>query len=398
MKKTLFSILFSTFITIFTNQSIAQSDANLTGLFRLNASGYSVVPDHHLPDTLSFLVIVTNDSASTLTNVQMKYSMLKDGVIVQEDSTSIDSISGESSSIFGIGSGYIITEKGNYNVRYEITHDSAEATPLNNVAFPDSLVVGDSILSRYIGDVIATGVGFPNGSKGELGSTFFIPNPDTLTSVRLGIENRNGQMTNQDISVNIRSYNNGRPGAIIASSDTITYTAAGAAFVDFYFRNKGNFVELPADSFVVTAVQFDRDISLGTTTSVFFGGVNWGFNNGIWRSIDNQFRVAFMMELNFGIPNVIPVGLNENSSIISNLSIYPNPSNGVFTVSAINENSNNQINVQVLDMQGKLLKESTLTGSKFLQESFNLEGYEKGIYLIKLNQREKIITERIVIR
>jgi len=397
MKKKIFISLLFILICLSSNQTVAQSDARITGFIRLSATGYSHMPAHYLPDTLSFIAIVANDSASTLTNVQMKYSLLKSGIVIQEDSVTVDSIAAGVSRFIGIGSAYTLSEKGSYNVIYQITHDSVDVTPFNNLASPDSIIVGDSILSRSIGSTIAQGLGLPTGTAGEIGTTYFIPKADTLTSITLGISNANGQMTNEELSVNVRSYNNGVPGAIIASSDTITYTETGAAFVRFKFKNHGNYVDLPADSFVVTAVQTNQNISLGTTAAVSFSRVNWAFFNGSWTLLDAQFPGAFMIQLNFGVP-IGAVGIDESESVFSTISIFPNPSNGKFTLSIINEKQIDEINVQVLDIKARVIMERVLTANKFIAEPLDLNHFGKGIYFVKFTKGNAVTVKKVIVQ
>ena len=79
--------------------------------------------------------------------------------------------------------------------------------------------------------------------------------------------------------------------------------------------------------------------------------------------------------------------LSENK--ISNLSVFPNPTNNIINIAL--ENYNGEINLEFYDLSGKLLKS---TNSKTL----DIEEYSSGIYLLKVSydnkfQKVKIIKE-----
>jgi hypothetical protein len=66
------------------------------------------------------------------------------------------------------------------------------------------------------------------------------------------------------------------------------------------------------------------------------------------------------------------VGLNSQATL-SNVKVYPNPTNGKFTIDAENFEG-----VEVYDVSGRLILESKL-------KTIDLEGQSKGLYLLKIN-------------
>lgn len=79
---------------------------------------------------------------------------------------------------------------------------------------------------------------------------------------------------------------------------------------------------------------------------------------------------------------------NQNKDSIL---IYPNPSQGRFTVEGLQGNTT----IRILDTKGKLV--SKFTSSNFKQE-MNLENIQKGMYLIQINQANKrTITKKLII-
>lgn len=82
-------------------------------------------------------------------------------------------------------------------------------------------------------------------------------------------------------------------------------------------------------------------------------------------------------------------GVNENS--LAGVSIYPNPSEGIITVTNDNASSNN---IMVYDMFGKLL----FTKEVNSDTTIDLSSKESGIYLVKVSNESGSMVERVVIK
>ncbi|MGB1041438.1 MAG: T9SS type A sorting domain-containing protein, partial [Flavobacteriales bacterium] len=76
------------------------------------------------------------------------------------------------------------------------------------------------------------------------------------------------------------------------------------------------------------------------------------------------------------------------------LSVYPNPSNGNFTLSIEDYNHSN-FNLNVIDITGKLVHYQQINSPL---TSINLENLNKGIYFVQLNDGINQTTKRIVIQ
>ncbi|MGB3948136.1 MAG: GEVED domain-containing protein [Bacteroidia bacterium] len=91
------------------------------------------------------------------------------------------------------------------------------------------------------------------------------------------------------------------------------------------------------------------------------------------------------------------VGIEENEAF-NNVSIYPNPSTGLFNIVANNVKAET-ITVQVLDLQGKVVYSATdKSTATTYNKSINLEGLSKGFYYIKLNSGNGSKVQKIVIQ
>jgi len=90
------------------------------------------------------------------------------------------------------------------------------------------------------------------------------------------------------------------------------------------------------------------------------------------------------------------ISLVENA-LLNNVDIYPNPSNGKFTI-AVTDLPLGTLNVEVVDARGRVL----LTTSKVLTNGngnveINIQDVEAGIYFVNLTSGDNHVTERIVI-
>jgi hypothetical protein len=88
--------------------------------------------------------------------------------------------------------------------------------------------------------------------------------------------------------------------------------------------------------------------------------------------------------------NVSTVGVNE-TNLSKGFNIYPNPTKGLFTVS-LDELDNNST-IIVYSIVGKEVINQKITNNKTI---INLEGFDKGIYFVKIQNGNQLITERII--
>ena len=78
--------------------------------------------------------------------------------------------------------------------------------------------------------------------------------------------------------------------------------------------------------------------------------------------------------------------LTSNSQLF--VSVYPNPSNGEYTVELLNTS-----NVSVVDVLGKIIYTQTLQDGK---HSFNLNNFNNGLYILKVESNGDVKTVRLV--
>jgi hypothetical protein len=80
------------------------------------------------------------------------------------------------------------------------------------------------------------------------------------------------------------------------------------------------------------------------------------------------------------------------------LEIFPNPSNGTFTVKLKSE-SNESMNLRIINNMGKVvyMEENIMTQPVFIRE-IDLSGYSEGLYFINLNSNNSSYIEKIIIK
>lgn len=86
--------------------------------------------------------------------------------------------------------------------------------------------------------------------------------------------------------------------------------------------------------------------------------------------------------------NISTVGINENNTL-NGISIYPNPSNGIYNLSGLKVNSK----ITVYDAIGQIIYFSTITESK---ETINISNVPNGIYMIQIKAENSTITKKVI--
>ena len=90
------------------------------------------------------------------------------------------------------------------------------------------------------------------------------------------------------------------------------------------------------------------------------------------------------------------LSLNENTNELSNLNviIYPNPTNGIVTIS-LPENSNDTIKLDLYDVVGKKLNIDTTNQNTSNEINIDLSNLAKGNYFIKISDGSESVVKKI---
>lgn len=112
----------------------------------------------------------------------------------------------------------------------------------------------------------------------------------------------------------------------------------------------------------------------------------------------SQTVLGSMQNVNFGNSETIEICVVDDNSVdeinLLNLSVYPNPSNGTFTIS-LDNTANVTYEVTLTDLAGRVVYKSSLSEGMHIVNSENLAD---GSYLLNLNGNEISVSKKIVIR
>ena len=90
-------------------------------------------------------------------------------------------------------------------------------------------------------------------------------------------------------------------------------------------------------------------------------------------------------------------GISETPADVSNLSVYPNPNNGTFSVT-VNILSPGNVSIKLSDMLGRSVYEKSLvnqTGE--IKDNINVSGLSKNVYTLEVTTDKGRATKRVVI-
>jgi hypothetical protein len=92
---------------------------------------------------------------------------------------------------------------------------------------------------------------------------------------------------------------------------------------------------------------------------------------------------------------MLNVGINETISSTSEMSVYPNPSGDMITVS-INANLVIDNRVELQDMLGNIIytKEISKSGKQSIQ--IDMKKYSAGVYFVRINTAKGFINRKVI--
>ena len=141
-------------------------------------------------------------------------------------------------------------------------------------------------------------------------------------------------------------------------------------------------------------------------------GKQWTGTNGVlseyshdltFLSTESQisFRFSFLTDQNTNNEGVViddfviegQVANSDDRTIFNQIVIYPNPSTGIFS---IRNSQNKNIDLNVFDLTGKLIKKETNLSNNLIE--LNLSNLDKGIYFIKLSIDNTTKIQKIILK
>jgi len=135
----------------------------------------------------------------------------------------------------------------------------------------------------------------------------------------------------------------------------------------------------------VTTDNADPGAAATYKDSLYVGGDFWTIDGS------NISFIAEWVDGNYVANCGQPTGVNQLKINNEQLKIYPNPNNGQFTLSLSNLTEN--CNVEIYNVLGEKVYTDALPQS---QSNINLTGQPNGVYLIRVNERNTYLTQKIV--
>jgi hypothetical protein len=96
-------------------------------------------------------------------------------------------------------------------------------------------------------------------------------------------------------------------------------------------------------------------------------------------------------------PFEIKTTLTTNDFSIKNFDLYPNPNKGNFTIN-YQSKANNTVNVTINDLSGRLVYSNNFKNNGLLSENIQLKNISAGVYLVNVQDGEKKMMKKIIIK
>ena len=87
----------------------------------------------------------------------------------------------------------------------------------------------------------------------------------------------------------------------------------------------------------------------------------------------------------------------DNSDLMSSLSVYPNPTNGKFTVS-INNPEASDMTLELVNISGQVVYRNEVKAAYSYNEDIDASSFAKGVYYLKVNDGKGVKVEKVVVQ
>lgn len=322
------------------------------------------------------------------------------------------------------------SDPGVYTAVYTVTADSMDANFSNNqITFgfevTDSIFAKDSGLANATGGAPPTNVWGPNEPYSwAYGNYYYLPNGEGMyaTKASFGLANANDPgISGKQINVRLYKWNSDNDGGEDMDPTerdwigSAIYTIVGdesptdMITVPLYTPVNNNPIELEDDAAYVLMLEY---AATDQTIVAFMITQDTDYAPTIYRSQElGEPRYAALVA--FGEPlsgesynsfgfgrDVVPVArlhvseyplltrVDEVLSSDNKLRVYPNPADDFIQVSISLVEQHDNAGIEMVDLNGKVMKHRSLENLQETQFKFSLEGLPNGSYFINLNTPE----------
>ena len=92
----------------------------------------------------------------------------------------------------------------------------------------------------------------------------------------------------------------------------------------------------------------------------------------------------------------LALSVDDNSNLLENISVYPNPSSGIFNVK-LNSFIDSDIKISVYDILGREISQNSFNTISDFNEEIDISNAKPGIYLMTISSERGKVTRRIII-
>ncbi len=349
----------------------------------------------------TFEMIMANIGANDLTGAQMNVEVYDDiNTQVFSSSSSPTTLVTLDTALFVAQQTYAPANMGIYNMRFWGSSDSISYTDTTYM----QAIITDTVYGRDYGNPSGSWrVGRQCGGL-QVGNIFDVYAADDLTSVSAHVADYSvagakmfGVLYEVDTTSSPMSFIllDQTDDYTIQTNDidawvTISFNSAISIDPQFgqqYMIAIGGYAH-PIDTFGIS-VSGEAEV---TMSRIQDNGCNLGSQGfGYWYWVSE----TPMVRMNFGTPGTPPSNVEE-TSFNGSLSIYPNPTNGVFIIE-MRDVQTDVYTIKVTNVLGKKVFESANSISGLHKQKIDLSAFEKGVYLIEIKNSTATITERIIV-
>ncbi|MCK9205386.1 MAG: T9SS type A sorting domain-containing protein, partial [Bacteroidales bacterium] len=96
-------------------------------------------------------------------------------------------------------------------------------------------------------------------------------------------------------------------------------------------------------------------------------------------------------------PSILKSADNSNFADESELSVYPNPGDGIFNLRLENQ-IQGTFNIKVINALGGIVfEENGMMTDKALQKTINLTGLSNGVYILSIENNQQVIQKKVIL-
>ena len=335
--------------------------------------------------------VVSSTGIQTQENTTMNVEIDENGTITSLSSTPMSSPSGSSDTV-STSSPFTPANMGLHNISWWASSDSFPTTPVTT----KSMIVTDTIY----------GIDYDWDSDGANASGYAYLSRTLCGQVLANVFDIFTDVSMTSISFHVSE--NSIPGASVsvelyeedAASDPILLD--GSDSYKLQSSDIGNWVTLPLSSPLSAGTSYLAAVRGEVHPTDTVGISTSGNDNTVSYIQDNGCDIGtggfgywyggsgYLIRMNFG-PAAWVLGTAINDIENSQFNVYPNPTNGLFTIEL---DGNSKYVVSVKNVLGQTVFTTTTNG---MNTNIDLSSFDKGIYTVELKDENAIYTEKVIV-